>query len=197
MFNYEYGIVGMTVALGVTAGLAIGKLIKKNDKRDVIKIDEIREICKMATIQVSCEGVAKMEKESVFKFLKCKKHMWLYENIDVTVGVDIHKMKTETHGKKVTITIPKAEVLSCIWNPDTVKKYNFNEGKNFFVRFNLDDEKEGISYGVQKVKDQIMNDQTLLENAQKRVCMLISQWIESINNHTNNKYELNLICENV
>ena len=74
---------------------------------------QIRSICDLATLECYYHNVAKLTKEKEVLWWDTSAELWIEYSGIVKLGVDIANLDMQVDGNQVTITMPKAEVLSC------------------------------------------------------------------------------------
>ena len=83
---------------------------------------QMRSICELATLECYYHNVAKYKEEDAEGILLWKKdkHFWMeYEGV-VTLGIDASLVTIDVNGTDVNITMPKARILDCKVNEESL-----------------------------------------------------------------------------
>ena len=78
-----------------------------------LSITQMQTICELATLKCYYHNVAKLTKEKEVLWWDTSAELWIEYSGIVKLGVDIANLDMQVDGDQVTITMPKAEVLSC------------------------------------------------------------------------------------
>ena len=101
-----------------------------------LSITQMQTICELATLKCYYHNVAKLTKEKEVLWWDTSAELWIEYSGIVKLGVDIANLDMQVDGDQVTITMPKAEVLSC-----QVDQTSLNEDSYYTTREGLGAEK--------------------------------------------------------
>ena len=87
-----------------------------------LSITQMQTICELATLKCYYHNVAKLTKEKEVLWWDTSAELWIEYSGIVKLGVDIANLDMQVDGDQVTITMPKAEVLSCQVKPSRMIK---------------------------------------------------------------------------
>ncbi len=159
------------------------------------EIMQIRNICKLATIQCSYNNVAKGVKEKgsgVSHVGEKDRTVWIEYSGTVQIGIDMSDIKMETNDTNITVTIPKAKILSI-----TVDSDSYNEDSHVISEDGInsnpltsEDETSIMSSAEDDMKKLILDNKSLLITAQDRAKKLIENYINQIGEITDVKYNI-------
>ena len=98
-------------------------------------------------------------------------------------------------GDQVTITMPKAEVLSC-----QVDQTSLNEDSYYTTReglgaekINADDQTEAIKTAQENMLENVQSDESLLQQAQQRAQELLEQYVKNVGDAMGKTYEVSFV----
>lgn len=90
------------------------------------KLNEIRQICELSTLECFYHGVAKSKMD--YKLLNAvgisNPRIWIEYDAEVELGVDMDKAKLSVEGNDITVSLPEAEVLEVDIDDDSYNKEN-------------------------------------------------------------------------
>lgn len=90
------------------------------------KLNEIRQICELSTLECFYHGVAKSKMD--YKLLNAigigNPRIWIEYDAEVELGVDMDKAKLSVEGNDITVSLPEAEVLEVDIDDDSYDKDN-------------------------------------------------------------------------
>ena len=101
----------------------------------------------------------------------------------------------QVDGDQVTITMPKAEVLSC-----QVDQTSLNEDSYYTTReglgaekINADDQTEAIKTAQENMLENVQSDESLLQQAQQRAQELLEQYVKNVGDAMGKTYEVSFV----
>ncbi len=148
----------------------------------------MRKIFRLATMECKYNVVVRREEKN--EGLIPDKEFWVEYEVVAKYGIDVSKVKIEIYGKTVKITMPKAELF-----PDL--KY-VGENKWYDDTILLEPDKKDIGNAIkgneQELKKNI-NDEEILEQAQKRAQVLIENYIKDFGEQTGTDYTIKWVVE--
>ncbi len=147
---------------------------------------QIRSICELATLECYYHNVAKSVKTKgtgLAAIGEKDREFWTEYTGVVKIGVDMSKVKMEISGTDVKITIPAAELLSAEVDESTYNADSSVFSEDSFFNSNkitVEDQQASIADAQAKMKEEVINNNTLLINAQNRAKMLIENYIKQL-----------------
>ena len=126
-------------------------------------------------------NVAKYFQEDAESFLwmtKDKK-FWIEYSGVVQLGIDASKVSFEIDGTDVTITIPKATVLSSKVDSASLNEDSFIVDKDS-ADVTAEDQTEAFAQAQEQLEDNARNDTALLAEAQQRAKSLLEDYVKNI-----------------
>ena len=121
-----------------------------------------------------------VEKDNIFQK---ERKMWIeYEGV-ASIGIDMSEIKTKIVGKTVTITMPKAKVLSIGINKETLNQKSYvysSDGIIFKNKITTEEQEEGIKKGQETMQKTIEGNTNLFVQAESRAKELIENYINKL-----------------
>ncbi len=146
-------------------------------------------ICELAVMECYFHNVAKYteeDAEGMWWWEKDKKFWIEYSGI-VSIGIDSSLLSLTVNEDKVTITLPKAKVLSSKVDEATLSEDSFYIEKDS-AKIDAEDQTIAFSEAQAKMVDTATADDALLAEAQKRTQVLLSDYVENIGELTGVTY---------
>jgi len=162
--------------------------IPKNIKPE---ISQMKAICELAVMECYYHDVAKFTEKEVSGALwwKKDKHFWVeYEGI-VKLGIDASLLNIVVNDTTVSITLPEAQVLSCVVNSKTLTKESYIVDKDS-AKIEAEDEVFALNEAKTQMQQTAENDSRLLMSAKERVQTLLTEYINNIGNLLGIQYEI-------
>ena len=148
------------------------------------EISDVKNICELATLETYYHNVVESSnnKNTWFTGYKC----WLeYEGI-AKIGIDISKLDMDVKGNKITISIPKAEVLSTNLDEDKCKIAANTEG-TFTSGADID---AMIKEAQKNMEQDVKNNDALLQQGEDRAKELLGNYIKSFGKINGKEYTI-------
>lgn len=142
---------------------------------------QMKNISELAVMECYYHNVAKYydDVESKFKFQNKFKHFWIeYEGI-VKYGIDAELVEITAEGDVVTITIPKAKVLSAEINAEKLNKDCYIVDKDS-EEITSADEKAAFENAQKEFLENCAKDEVILSNAQQRAQILLEEYVKNV-----------------
>ena len=155
---------------------------------------QMRSICKLATLECYYHNVAKYKEEDAEGILLWKKdkHFWMeYEGV-VTLGIDASLVTIDVNGTDVSITIPKARILDCKVNEESLTQESIIVAKKS-ADVKAEDQMLAFAEAQGKMQETAAADTTLLANAQQRAQKLLEDYVNNIGKVTGQQYNIKWI----
>lgn len=183
-------IIGICLVLLAGSISGCSKKEEANTEPDVV---QIRSICELATLECYYHDVVKYEEqEDVFFTIGDRGHkkFWIEYSGIVKVGIDMSKVKMSIKENTVTITIPKAEVLSCKVDEKSLDPEKYIAQTGWLTEIDAEDEVEAFAQAKEKMEETAKENKSLLLNAQERAKTLIENYINNMGKLVNKTYEI-------
>lgn len=176
-------------------------LINKNNKVINKKPDitQVRAICNLATLETYYHNVAKIEKSAgsgISHWFEKDRKLWIEYTGTAKIGIDMSKVNMQINEENITVTLPKAQLLSIDIKEISEESYMYSNdswiNKN---EFTPEEETEAINIAQNKMRTNVENNSQLLLNAQSRAKDLIEQYLMQIGEWTDINYEITWVFE--
>lgn len=155
----------------------------------------MKSICELATLKCYYHNVAKITKEKDVLWWDTTAELWIEYSGIVKLGVDITNLDMQVDQNQVTITMPKAKVLSCQVDQTSLDKdsyYTNREGLGA-EKINADDQTEAIKTAQENMLENVRSDESLLQQAQNRAQELLEQYVKNVGNAMGKTYEVSFV----
>lgn len=158
-----------------------------------VNLDEIemRNVCKLATLEVYYHNVAKSGDVEKPGFLWIKKNMnfWLEYDGTVTLGIDTSLLEIDVSGTMVMVTIPDVKILrsDIIENSFTDESYHYKKDS---VKATLEEQKKAVIDAKEYMEATAISDYYVLQAAQKQAKTIIEGYINNIGDIRGVDYEI-------
>lgn len=167
----------------------------KNSEVESVEMEpdttQMKAICELAVMDCYYHNVAKFKEENAEGFLwwQKDKHFWIEYSGVVTVGIDASLVSIDVNEEEISVTIPKAKVLTCIVDSASLSKDSFIVEKNS-AQITAEDEVAAFAAAQDKLKESASNDTALLASAEQRAQSLLEDYITNIGNAVGKKYTI-------
>lgn len=158
------------------AGRSIGKSAGETEMSTVVLENRLAEISELASLTYSYTNMAEFENSKDFYGIKVpfttKSFIVTYDG-EIKAGVDLTKADVEIKGRKITVTLPEAEILSHQIYEDSLEVFDettsiFNPLKvSDYSAFNKDQKKE---------MEKRAKEKGLLTEAKKKAADILTQF---------------------
>lgn len=162
-------------------------------------ITQVRAICNLATLETYYHNVAKIDKSAgsgISHWFEKDRKLWIEYTGTAKIGIDMSKVNMEISEENITVTLPKAQLLSIDIKEISEESYMYSNdswiNKN---EFTPEEETEAINIAQNKMKTNVENNSQLLLNAQSRAKDLIEQYLIQIGEWTDINYEITWVFE--
>ena len=172
---------------------ACGK--KEEAPKEDLSLTQMKSICELATLKCYYHNVAKITKEKDVLWWDTTAELWIEYSGIVKLGVDITNLDMQVDGNQVTITMPKAKVLSCQVDQTSLDKdsyYTNREGLGA-EKINADDQTEAIKTAQENMLENVESDDSLLQQAQNRAQDLLEQYVKNVGDAMGKTYEVSFV----
>lgn len=156
-------------------------------KADQLSEEDIRAICELATLECYYNNVAKIDKKADNIFQKDRK-MWIEYEGKAIIGIKMTDVVIKISGETVSITMPKAEILST--------DYTFNENSyissadGWLVKneFSTEEQQAAVVAAQDAMKQSILANDGLFFKAESRAKELIENYITQLGEAIGQEY---------
>ena len=172
---------------------ACGK--KEEAPKEDLSLTQMKSICELATLKCYYHNVAKITKEKDVLWWDTTAELWIEYSGIVKLGVDITNLDMQVDQNQVTITMPKAKVLSCQVDQTSLDKdsyYTNREGLGA-EKINADDQTEAIKTAQENMLENVESDDSLLQQAQNRAQELLEQYVKNVGDAMGKTYEVSFV----
>ena len=172
---------------------ACGK--KEEAPKEDLRLTQMKSICELATLKCYYHNVAKITKEKDVLWWDTTAELWIEYSGIVKLGVDITNLDMQVDQNQVTITMPKAKVLSCQVDQTSLDKdsyYTNREGLGA-EKINADDQTEAIKTAQENMLENVESDDSLLQQAEQRAQELLEQYVKNVGNAMGKTYEVSFV----
>ena len=163
--------------------------------KEDLSLTQMKSICELATLKTYYHNVAKLTKEKDVLWWDTTAELWIEYSGIVKLGVDITNLDMQVDQNQVTITMPKAEVLSCQVDQTSLDKdsyYTNREGLGA-EKINADDQTEAIKTAQENMLENVESDDSLLQQAQNRAQDLLEQYVKNVGDAMGKTYEVSFV----
>lgn len=160
-----------------------------------LSITQMQTICELATLKCYYHNVAKLTKEKEVLWWDTSAELWIEYSGIVKLGVDIANLDMQVNGNQVTITMPKAEVLTCQVDQTSLNEdayYTTREGLGA-EKINADDQTEAIKTAQENMLESVQSDESLLQQAEQRAQELLEQYVKNVGDAMGITYEVSFV----
>lgn len=164
-----------------------------NQENKFVKLEDMRSVCELATLDCYYNNVAKIQKEKETIF-QVDRTMWIEYEGQVTIGIDVNEIDITVKGNVVSIKIPPAKVLSIDLKVNE-SSYVASEdgwwlGSN---KISVEDQQAAIVEGQKKIQAEINNNTSLFNKAEARARELLENYIIKFSETTGQQYTIEWI----
>ena len=163
--------------------------------KEDLSLTQMKSICELATLKTYYHNVAKITKEKDVLWWDTTAELWIEYSGIVKLGVDITNLDMQVDQNQVTITMPKAKVLSCQVDQTSLDKdsyYTNREGLGA-EKINADDQTEAIKTAQENMLENVESDDSLLQQAEQRAQELLEQYVKNVGNAMGKTYEVSFV----
>lgn len=158
------------------------------------QLSQMQSICELAVMECYYHNVAKFLEEDASGILwwKKDKRFWIEYSGIVKYGIKTSLVNMKTDDSQITITLPKAEVLSCMVDSTSLTKDSYIVDKNS-ADIEAADETYALAEAQKRLEELAANDEALLAEAQRRVQTLLQDYVTNISNASGKTYTIKWI----
>lgn len=191
------------VILAVMSVSVLSSCGKKDAEPPKPELSQVQSICNLATLECYYHTVGKIVKnktddQQIIDFMKRDRTVWIEYTGIARVGVDMTKVKIDVKGESVQITMPEAELLSLIVDPESYNEDSFYISEDDWLvknKITADVQSQAIDNGQEEMRNAILSNTALMKNAQIRAQKLIKNYIEEIGEAAGVTYKITWLYE--
>ena len=102
------------------------KSMEKEEKSAQINLQQMQEICQLATLECYYHNVAKSDTSKRVLWWNTNKKLWIEYTGIVKMGIDVSKVSMEVEDDDtVVITLPNAQILGCKVDEDSLTEDSY------------------------------------------------------------------------
>ena len=152
---------------------------------------QMKAICQLAVLECDYHNLAKFEQKDASKFLWMTKdkRFWVEYSATAVLGIDADQVSMELQGDVVSITLPRAEVLDCNVNGDSLSPDSYIVDKDS-APVTAEDEVYAFQEAQDKLQQTVEADGDMLNLAQTRVEDLLRNYVNSLAKATGTEYQV-------
>ena len=188
-------MIALIVTFSVVICTACSYLPKEEMPIDIEpQLSQIQSICELAVMECYYHNVAKFLEEDASGVLwwKKDKHFWIEYSGIVKFGIDISLVSIEVNDSQIIITLPEAEVQSCMVDSSSLTEASYIVDKKS-AEIDAEDEIFALAEAQKKLEELASNDKTLLTEAQQRAQILIRDYVANLSNISGKTYTIKWI----
>ena len=153
--------------------------------------EQVKAICQLAVLECEYHNLAKFEQKDASKFLWMikDKRFWVEYSATAVLGINVDQVSMELQGDVVNITLPKAQVLNCKVNGDSLSKDSYIVDKAS-APVTAEDEVYAFQEAQASLRQDVEADQNMLNLAQTRAEELLRNYVNSLAKATGTEYQV-------
>lgn len=158
------------------------------------QLSQVQSICELAVMDCYYHNVAKFLEEDASGFLwwKKDKRFWIEYSGIVKFGIDVSLVSIEVNESQIAITLPEAEVQSCMVDSSSLTEDSYIVDKNS-AAISAEDETFALAEAQKKLEELASNDKTLLAEAQQRAQTLLKDYVTNLGSASGKTYTIKWI----
>lgn len=152
---------------------------------------QVKTICQLAVLECDYHNLAKFEQKDASKFLWMTKdkRFWVEYSATAVLGINADQVSMELQGDVVSITLPRARVLNCKVNGDSLSKDSYIVDKAS-APVTAEDEVYAFQEAQDGLQKTVEADGDMLDLAQTRVEDLLRNYVNSLAKATGTEYQV-------
>lgn len=160
-------------------------------------LSQMKTICDLSVMDCYYHNVAKYYDKDASGFgpFKKDKHFWIEYSGVVKMGIDASLVNLTVKGNQVTITLPQAAVQGSKVDSATLTKDSYIVDKDS-APITAEDEMKAFQEAQKRMEDSASADSALLNEAQQRAQLLLSDYVNNIGNAVGKHYTIQWIYLN-
>lgn len=159
------------------------------------KIEQVRSICNLATLQCYYHNVAKSDKKAekgLTHIGEKDRKFWIEYTGVANIGIDISQVQMKVNGTDIEVTLPEAKLLNISIDKETLNENSYISSADGLNKNKItaDDQSKAINQAQQEMENTVKSNKTLLLNAQNRAKTLIENYIQQLGDASNTEYNI-------
>ena len=152
---------------------------------------QMKAICQLAVLECEYHNLAKFEQKDASKFLWMikDKRFWVEYSATAVLGINADQVSMELQGDVVNITLPKAQVLHCKVNGDSLSPDSYIVDKAS-ATVTAEDEVYAFQEAQDGLQKTVEADNNMMNLAQTRVEDLLRNYVNSLAKATGTEYQV-------
>lgn len=152
---------------------------------------QMKAICQLAVLECEYHNLAKFEQKDASKFLWMikDKRFWVEYSATAVLGINADQVSMELQGDVVNITLPKAQVLHCKVNGDSLSPDSYIVDKAS-APVTAEDEVYAFQEAQDGLQKTVEADNNMMNLAQTRVEDLLRNYVNSLAKATGTEYRV-------
>lgn len=152
---------------------------------------QMKAICQLAVLECEYHNLAKFEQKDASKFLWMikDKRFWVEYSATAVLGINADQVSMELQGDVVNITLPKAQVLDCKVNGDSLSPDSYIVDKAS-APVTAEDEVYAFQEAQDGLQKTVEADNNMMNLAQKRAEELLRNYVHSLAKATGTEYQV-------
>ena len=153
--------------------------------------EQVKAICQLAVLECEYHNLAKFEQKDASKFLWMikDKRFWVEYSATAVLGINADQVSMELQGDVVNITLPKAQVLDCKVNGDSLSPDSYIVDKAS-APVTAEDEVYAFQEAQDGLQKTVEADNNMMNLAQTRVEDLLRNYVNSLAKATGTEYQV-------
>ena len=153
---------------------------------------QMKAICQLAVLECDYHNLAKYQdgqKVERFLWMTKGKRFWVEYSATAVLGIDADQVSMELQGDVVSITLPRARVLNCSVNGDSLSPDSYIVDKDS-APVTAEDEVRAFKDAQDSLQQTVEADGDMLDLAQTRVEDLLRNYVNSLAKATGTEYQV-------
>ena len=154
--------------------------------------EQVKAICQLAVLECDYHNLAKYQdgqKVERFLWMTKGKRFWVEYSATAVLGIDADQVSMELQGDVVSITLPRARVLNCKVNGDSLSKDSYIVDKDS-APVTAQDEVAAFQDAQDGLQKTVEADNDMMNLAQKRAEELLRNYVNSLTKATGKEYQV-------
>lgn len=159
------------------------------------KIEQVRSICNLATVQCYYHNVAKSEKKAekgITHLGEKDRKFWIEYTGIANLGIDVAEVQMNVDGNEIEVTLPEAKLLNISIDRKTLNEDSYISSADGLNKNEItaEDQTAAINQAQQEMQKTVEANTTLLLNAQNRAKKLIENYIVQLGEAAGVEYHI-------
>lgn len=154
--------------------------------------EQVKAICQLAVLECEYHNLAKYQdgqKVERFLWMTKGKRFWVEYSATAVLGINADQVSMKLQGDVVSITLPRARVLNCSVNGDSLSPDSYIVDKDS-APVTAEDEVRAFKDAQDSLQQTVEADGDMLDLAQTRVEDLLRNYVNSLAKATGTEYQV-------